>query len=93
MTTAAKPRGKMSIAGGAGSFTQAAEAATVPAKNLNARPTPASRTGRVALPFWVPATARQQLRHMVIDLHLTAQDALSEALNDWFSKHGKPPIA
>ena len=86
-----KPRQKMRIAG-AGAFTQAAEAAkAAPAAATNK--TPATRTGRVALPFWVPAAARQQLKHTITDLNLTAQEALTEALNDWFVKHGKPPIA
>ena len=89
--TTTKARGKMAIAGAAGSFTQAAEAKAPATAPLNK--TPATRTGRVALPFWVPATARQQLKHTVTDLNLTAQEALTEALNDWFVKHGKPPIA
>lgn len=91
MNTSTRPRQKMSIAG-AGSFTQAADAAKpAPAKALSK--TPATRTGRVALPFWVPVAARQQLKHVVTDLNMTAQEALTEALNDWFTKQGKPPIA
>lgn len=87
-----KPRQKMSIAG-AGAFTQAAEAAKPAAAAPTSRTPPATRTGRVALPFWVPAAARQQLKHIVTDLHMTAQEALTEALNAWFAKYGKPPIA
>ena len=76
----------------AGAFTQAAEAAK-PTPTTSMSKTPATRIGRVALPFWVPAAARQQLRHTVTDLNMTAQEALTEALNDWFVKQGKPPIA
>ncbi len=86
-----KTRQKMTIAG-AGGFTQAAEA-TKPATVATITKPPATRTGRVALPFWVPAAARQQLKHTVTDLHMTAQEAMTEALNEWFTKHGKPPIA
>ena len=82
----------MSIAG-AGAFTQAAEAAKAAPAPAAASKTPATRTGRVALPFWVPAAARQQLKHTVTDLNMTAQEALTEALNEWFVKQGKPPIA
>jgi hypothetical protein len=89
-----KARGKMAIRGAAEGFTQAAKAKTAPdVAPAATHTTPATRTGRVALPFWVPATARQQLKHTVTDLHMTAQGALTEALNDWFKKHGKPPIA
>lgn len=85
-----KPRQKMNIAG-AGDFSQAAEAINAPPAQK--KQTPSTRTGRVALPFWVPSAARQQLKHMVADLHMTSQEALTEALNEWFSKRGKPPIA
>ena len=87
-----KPRQKMSIAG-AGAFTQAAEASKVAPTPTLVSKTSATRTGRVALPFWVPAVARQQLKHTITDLNMTAQEALTEALNDWFAKHNKPPIA
>ena len=53
----------------------------------------ATREGKAAIPFWVPISARQQLKHLATDLHATAQDCLTEALNDFFIKHGKPPIA
>ena len=86
-----QPRQKMNIAG-AGAFTEAAKAVN-PTPAEPKTKTPSTRTGRVALPFWVPAAARQQLKHTITDLHLTAQEALTEALNEWFIKHGKPPIA
>ena len=86
-----QPRQKMNIAG-AGAFTEAAKAVN-PTPAEPKTKTPATRTGRVAFPFWVPAAARQQLKHTITDLHLTAQEALTEALNEWFIKHGKPPIA
>lgn len=86
-----KPRQKMRIAE-AGGFSKAAEERNLTPTVTTMKP-PASRVGRVALPFWVPPAARVQLKHMVTDMHLTAQDAMTEALNDWFKKNGKPPIA
>jgi hypothetical protein len=45
------------------------------------------------LPFWVPVSARQQLRIMAAEYDTTMQALLVEALNDFFKKHDKPPIA
>lgn len=51
------------------------------------------RVGRTAMPFWVPVAARKQLRVMAAEMDSTMQELLTVALNDLFSKHGKPPIA
>lgn len=51
------------------------------------------KSGRVMLPFYVPKTARYQLRLMALEGDTTQQDMMTEALNDFFVKHGKPPIA
>lgn len=51
------------------------------------------RVGRTAMPFWVPIAARKQLRVMAAEMDSTMQELMTIALNDFFSKHGKPPIA
>ncbi len=53
----------------------------------------ATREGKAALPFWVPVSARQQLRILAAEHDTTMQALLAEALNDLFVKHNKPPIA
>ena len=57
---------------------------------LAARP---DREGKTPLPFWVPVAARKQLRILAAELDTTMQACMIEALNDFFSKHDKPPIA
>jgi hypothetical protein len=51
------------------------------------------REGRTAMPFWVPITARKQLRILAAELDTTQQELMTQALNMLFQKHGKPPIA
>lgn len=51
------------------------------------------RAGRTAMPFWVPVAARKQLRLLAAEMDTTQQELLTTALNDFFMKHGKPPIA
>jgi len=51
------------------------------------------REGKTPLPFWVPVSARKQLRILAAELDTTMQACMIEALNDFFSKHDKPPIA
>lgn len=48
--------------------------------------------GRQTL-FRLQDPARRQLDYLGIDLGKTLQDMLIEATNDYFIKHGKPPIA
>ena len=57
---------------------------------LAARP---DREGKTPLPFWVPVAARKQLRILAAELDTTMQACMLEALNDFFNKHSKPPIA
>jgi hypothetical protein len=45
------------------------------------------------MPFWVPVAARKQLRLLAAEMDTTQQELLTIALNDFFTKHGKPPIA
>lgn len=51
------------------------------------------RAGKRATLFQLPASAKKQLAMLAIELETTQQALLSEALNDLFQKHGKPPIA
>jgi hypothetical protein len=51
------------------------------------------REGKTPLPFWVPVSARRQLRILAAELDTTMQSCMVEALNDFFIKHDKPPIA
>lgn len=66
---------------------QAAKTERIP---LASRP---DREGKTPLPFWVPVSARKQLRILAAELDTTMQACMIEALNDFFGKHGKPPIA
>jgi hypothetical protein len=52
-----------------------------------------SKNGRAMLPFYVPVAARTQLKMMAIEMNSTQQDLMTSALNDFFQKYGKPPIA
>jgi len=51
------------------------------------------REGRGAVPFWTTTAAKKQLRMLAATLDTTQQELLTDALNDLFTKHGKPPIA
>jgi hypothetical protein len=56
------------------------------------------REGRTGLLFYVPNAAHLMLLQIGIDEATeegkrTNQEMLCEALNDFFTKHGKPPIA
>jgi len=51
------------------------------------------RIGRTVMPFWTTKAAKKQLRIMAAEEETTQQDLMSRALNDFFKKHGKPPIA
>ena len=56
-------------------------------------PTRSDRVGKTPLPFWVAVPTRQQLRILAAELDKSMQSCMIEALNDFFRKHGKPPIA
>jgi hypothetical protein len=51
------------------------------------------REGKRLVPFWVLVSARKQLRMLAAERDTTMQACMIEALNDFFCKHGKPPIA
>jgi len=51
------------------------------------------RVGKRATLFQLSEAAKKQLAKLAIDEDTTQQALLSEALNDLFRKHGKPPIA
>lgn len=51
------------------------------------------RVGKRATLFQLPVAAKKQLAILAIERETTQQALLSEALNDLFKKHGKPPIA
>ena len=51
------------------------------------------RVGKRATLFHLPAAAKKQLAILAIEGETTQQTLLTEALNDFFTKHGKPPIA
>lgn len=52
-----------------------------------------ARAGKKMMPFWVRREARIQLRMMAAELGTTQQDLMIQALNAFFQKRGKPPIA
>ncbi len=56
-------------------------------------PSTGPRAGKKAAPFWMPAAAKKQLDYLTIEQDTTQQAFLTEALNDLFTKYGKPPIA
>lgn len=67
------------------------------AKKSAAAPTKATprpdREGRAPLPFWTTVAAKRQLRILAAELDTSQQALLTDALNNLFTKHGKPPIA
>lgn len=67
--------------------------ATTPAEPVAISEKRADRAGRTAMPFWVPVAARKQLKVMAAEMDSTQQELMTIALNDFFKKHGKPPIA
>jgi hypothetical protein len=82
-----KSRGSLAAAVQEASPKAAAKSSKTP---LAGRP---DREGKTPLPFWVPVSARKQLRILAAELDTTMQSCMVEALNDFFLKHGKPPIA
>ena len=54
---------------------------------------PASRVGKKTVAGHFDPAVSKQLRQIAIDRDRSAQDVLREALNDLFTKYGKPPIA
>lgn len=64
-----------------------------PAENIAKKEKRADRAGRNLMPFWVASAARKQLKVMAAEMDTTQQELMRIALNDFFKKHGKPPIA
>jgi hypothetical protein len=54
---------------------------------------PPSRVGRVQIAGFFSKEASKQLRLLALETDGTVQSLLGEALNDLFTKRGKPPIA
>lgn len=54
---------------------------------------PPSRQGKKAVSGHFDPEASRQLKQLAIETDSTVQTLLAEALNDLFTKHGKPPIA
>lgn len=54
---------------------------------------PAKDTPMRQVLFWVSEKAHRQLKIVAMDLGRPQKEVLREALNDWFAKHKKPPIA
>jgi len=80
-------KGKRAAVAPTGVFNKSApEPATRPA-------TTGPRAGKKAAPFWMPAAAKKQLDFLTVELDITQQALLTEALNDLFIKYGKEPIA
>lgn len=48
---------------------------------------------RIGQTLRLPAGAHKQLKHLATDLGKPVHDLLIEAVNDLFTKYGKPPIA
>ena len=70
--------------------------AALGATGVFGNPPPAARNdraGRAPMPFWTTLAAKKQLRIMAAESDTTQQDLMTEALNNLFQKHGKPPIA
>ena len=52
-----------------------------------------SKNDKRQVPFRMDVTAIKQLEYMAIDMDTTRQALLIEAVNDFFIKYKKPPIA
>lgn len=65
-----------------------------PTKRQAKTKTPPSRDGRVPVISYQRPEVRKQLHQMKLDLDRpSVEDLLTEALNDLFTKYGKPSIA
>jgi hypothetical protein len=54
---------------------------------------PPSRQGKKAITGYFDPAVSRQLKQIMLDQDTTMQALLAEALNDFFRKHGKKPIA
>ena len=55
--------------------------------------TPGQEEKRIGQTLRLPKGAHKQLKQLALDLDKPMHDVLIEAVNDLFSKYGKPPIA
>lgn len=53
----------------------------------------ANRKEKKGISLWVDAIVLKQLKQLALDRDTTQTELLTEALNDLFTKYGKPPIA
>ncbi len=63
-----------------------------PGDNASSHDRPSRAGKRVIAGHFDPAAARQ-IKQLALDQDTSVQALLGEALNDLFTKHGKPPIA
>lgn len=66
---------------------------TTPVIQATAATTPAQEEKRIGQTLRLPKGAHKQLKQLALDLEKPMHDVLIEAVNDLFSKYGKPPIA
>jgi hypothetical protein len=53
----------------------------------------ATRVGKKKVTAALDPAAHKQLKGLAVDRDATTEALLTEAINDLFTKHGKPPIA
>jgi len=68
-------------------------AATTPVVQATATTTPAQEEKRIGQTLRLLKGAHKQLKQLALDLDKPMHDVLIEAVNDLFTKYGKPPIA
>lgn len=56
-------------------------------------PLPPSRQGKKSLTVYLDPAVIKQLKIIGLEIETTNQNMVSDALNDFFLKHGKSPIA
>ena len=56
-------------------------------------PPPVEEEKRIGQTLRLPKGAHKQLKQLALDLDKPMHDVLIEAVNDLFTKYGKPPIA
>lgn len=62
-------------------------------KNARTTRIPAVRIGKKAVTGWFDSDVVKQLKMIGIEREMSIQDMIGEALNDFFTKHGKAQIA
>ena len=67
--------------------------ANSPESNMHRGESQFSKNDKRQVPFRMDVTAIKQLEYMAIDMDTTRQALLIEAVNDFFIKYKKPPIA